>query len=214
MRKANEDRISIILNVIQPAQKTPRVPADKWPKLQIFGVYDGHGGSKCAEYLKDNLHNNIILQPEFPSNIPEAIRKGSFKTEEDFLQLVCPSPDQPHNKAGSCAIVILVVNEDIYILNVGDSRAVGSVSEHPSHSLIESKATLAMNAHGTASNAGTPNEPSSMTTVSMEATSQVKPLSRDHKPSDEREFNRIVQAGGYVYQTQTVMKNGMPTTAT
>ena len=93
VRKANEDRISIILNVIQPAQKTPRVPADKWPKLQIFGVYDGHGGSKCAEYLKDNLHNNIILQPEFPANIPEAIRKGSYKTEEDFLQLVCPSPD-------------------------------------------------------------------------------------------------------------------------
>ena len=109
------------------------MPAEKWPKLQIFGVYDGHGGSKCAEYLKDNLHNNIILQPEFPSNIPEAIRKGSYKTEEDFLQLVCPSPDQPHNKAGSCAIVILVVNENVYILNVGDSRAIGSVSEHPSH---------------------------------------------------------------------------------
>ena len=109
------------------------MPADKWPKLQIFGVYDGHGGSKCAEYLKDNLHNNIILQPDFPANIPEAIRKGSYKTEEDFLQLVCPSPDQPHNKAGSCAIVILVVNEDVYILNVGDSRAVSSVSEHPSH---------------------------------------------------------------------------------
>ena len=85
VRKANEDRISIILNVIQPSQKVPKVPSEKWPKLQIFGVYDGHGGSKCAEYLKDNLHNNVILQPEFPSNIPEAIRKGSYKTEDDFL---------------------------------------------------------------------------------------------------------------------------------
>ena len=28
VRKANEDRISIILNVIQPQTKTPRVPAD------------------------------------------------------------------------------------------------------------------------------------------------------------------------------------------
>lgn len=93
VRKANEDRISIILNVIQPPQKLPRVPSEKWPKLQIFGVYDGHGGSKCAEYLKDNLHNNIILQPEFPRDIPEAIRRGAYKTEEDFLQLVCPSPD-------------------------------------------------------------------------------------------------------------------------
>ena len=61
VRKANEDRISIILNVIQPPQKEPRIPTELWPKLQIFGVYDGHGGSRCAEYLKDTLHNNIIL---------------------------------------------------------------------------------------------------------------------------------------------------------
>ena len=60
VRKANEDRISIILNVIQPAAKQPRVPPESWPKLQIFGVYDGHGGSRCAEYLKDNLHNNSV----------------------------------------------------------------------------------------------------------------------------------------------------------
>ena len=48
----------------------------------------------------------------------------------------------------------------------------------------------------------------------MEATSQVKQLSTDHKPSDPIEFDRINKAGGYVYQTQTVMKNGMPTTQT
>ena len=66
---------------------------DKWPKLQIFGVYDGHGGSKCAEYLKDNLHNNIILEPSFPHDIVEAIKQGSEKTEEDFLKVVAPSPD-------------------------------------------------------------------------------------------------------------------------
>ena len=100
--------------------------------MQIFGVYDGHGGSKCAEYLKDNLHNNVILEPSFPHNIPDAIERGSYKTEDDFLKLVAPGPDQPHNKAGSCAIMILVVNDDIYILNVGDSRALCSVSEQPS----------------------------------------------------------------------------------
>jgi protein phosphatase PTC2/3 len=66
VRKTNEDRISIILNVIQPATKTPKLSAEQWPRLQIFGVFDGHGGSKCAEYLKDQLHNNIIIQPEFP----------------------------------------------------------------------------------------------------------------------------------------------------
>ena len=130
--------------------------------------------------------------PEFPSNIPEAIRKGSFKTEEDFLKVAAPSPDQPHNKAGSCAIVILVVNEDIYILNVGDSRAISSVSEHPSDSMIQTSATQAINKIG---------QNNFDAVINMEATSQVKALSRDHKPSDPLEFKRIVDAGGYVYQT-------------
>ena len=48
----------------------------------------------------------------------------------------------------------------------------------------------------------------------MEATSQVKVLSTDHKPSCPIEFKRITDAGGYIYQTQTVMKNGYPTTQT
>lgn len=110
------------------------MPTEQWPRLQIFGVFDGHGGSKCAEYLKDHLHNNIILQPEFPSNIPKAITKGSYKTEEDFLAIAAPGPNKPHNKAGSCAIMIMVVDDDIYLLNVGDSRALTSVSEFPTDS--------------------------------------------------------------------------------
>jgi protein phosphatase 2C family protein 2/3 len=86
VRQYNEDRIAIILNVIHPPSKVPVI--QQWPNIQIFAVYDGHGGSKCAEYLKDNLHNNIINLPEFPSNIPEAIRIGSHYTDESFLTML------------------------------------------------------------------------------------------------------------------------------
>lgn len=47
-----------------------------------------------------------------------------------------PAPNKPHNKAGSCAIMIMVLDDDIYMLNVGDSRALTSVSEFPSNSMI------------------------------------------------------------------------------
>ena len=28
----------------------------KWPKTSFFGIYDGHGGEGCSEYLRDNLY--------------------------------------------------------------------------------------------------------------------------------------------------------------
>jgi protein phosphatase PTC2/3 len=27
-----------------------------WPKCSFFAIYDGHGGSACADFLKDSLH--------------------------------------------------------------------------------------------------------------------------------------------------------------
>ena len=84
VRQYNEDRIAIILNVIHPTNKHQQV--QNWPNIQIFGIFDGHGGSKCAEYLKDHLHNNIINQPEFPTNITSAITKGSHICDNNFLE--------------------------------------------------------------------------------------------------------------------------------
>ena len=64
------------MNVIHPQSKKPAIK--EWPNIQIFGIFDGHGGSKCAEYLKDHLHNEIINLPDFPSNIENAINVGSL----------------------------------------------------------------------------------------------------------------------------------------
>jgi len=52
-RNYNEDRVSIILNMTRPASKK-NIPV--WPKCSYFAIYDGHGGSACADYLKDCLH--------------------------------------------------------------------------------------------------------------------------------------------------------------
>ena len=52
---------------------------------QMFAVYDGHGGNQCAEYLKEHLHNNIIMQPEVPSNVHSAINKGCRLTDQNYV---------------------------------------------------------------------------------------------------------------------------------
>ena len=35
------------------------------PDLGFFAVYDGHGGTGVANYLKDHLHEFILAQPEY-----------------------------------------------------------------------------------------------------------------------------------------------------
>lgn len=66
------------------------------------------------------------------------------------------------DRSGSCALIVIIYDEQIYVANVGDSRAIISKS------------------HG----------------------SLVDQLSRDHKPSDEKEQMRIFEAGGKVYQNK------------
>lgn len=52
IRTYNEDRVSIILNIVKPDEP-------KAPPCSIFSLFDGHGGSKCADFLRNNLHNNV-----------------------------------------------------------------------------------------------------------------------------------------------------------
>jgi hypothetical protein len=55
VRNYNEDRVSIILNVIKP----PSRKNENWPKVSFFGIFDGHGGTKCSDFLKENLHHYV-----------------------------------------------------------------------------------------------------------------------------------------------------------
>jgi protein phosphatase 2C family protein 2/3 len=52
IRTYNEDGVSIILNILKPANRSQ----EEWPPCSFFGIYDGHGGSGCADFLRDNLH--------------------------------------------------------------------------------------------------------------------------------------------------------------
>ncbi len=154
MRNYNEDRVSIILNILKP----PSRKEESWPRCSFFGIYDGHGGCACADFLRDNLHQFVIKEPSFPANPKEAIRNGFKAAEKKFLEL-CVRDNEIIDKSGSCAIVILIVEDICYAANVGDSRAI----------------------------------------LSGEGGKRLFPLSRDHKPSDELERKRIIEAGGQIY---------------
>jgi len=56
VRNYNEDRVSIILNVVKPAANPGEQQSSP---CSIFGLFDGHGGTKCADFLRNRLHNFV-----------------------------------------------------------------------------------------------------------------------------------------------------------
>ncbi|XVF85066.1 hypothetical protein PTKIN_Ptkin17bG0088500 [Pterospermum kingtungense] len=93
----------------------------------FFGVYDGHGGKKAAEFVAENLHNNIfemLKKSKGNEGKEKAVKAGYLKTDEEFLKQDAVS--------GTCCVTALIEGEDIVISNLGDCRAVlskGGVAE-------------------------------------------------------------------------------------
>ena len=125
VRNYNEDRVSIIINMAKPKN----YPKKYWPKTSFFGIYDGHGGSMCSEFLRDCLHKLILNDTNFPENVELAIRNGFYNAEKNFLNEIALDPNDTNvitDRSGSCAVVVLIVDKKIYVANVGDSRALFS----------------------------------------------------------------------------------------
>ena len=126
VRNYNEDRVSIIINMNKINNYKNSIP---WPKISYFAIFDGHAGNKCAEYLRENLLRLICSNKYFPENIPEAIKYGFEKADEYFLNNIAMINGQLKDNSGTCGLILLIVNNDVYIGNVGDSRCIGSFNK-------------------------------------------------------------------------------------
>ncbi|GJZ55121.1 probable protein phosphatase 2C 76 [Tanacetum coccineum] len=88
--------------------------------VYLFGIFDGHGGSRAAEYLKQNLFKNLILHPLFMTDTKMAISETYKQTDSDFLE---SEKDNPCDEGSTASAAVLVGNH-LYVANVGDSRTV------------------------------------------------------------------------------------------
>lgn len=96
-------------------------------KKGFFGVYDGHGGRKAAEFVAESLHKNVIeMLDDCVGNAAkeEAVKAAYLKTDREFLKQEVSS--------GSCCVTVLIEGTEMVVSNLGDCRAVlcrGGVAE-------------------------------------------------------------------------------------
>ncbi|OIS98185.1 putative protein phosphatase 2c 25 [Nicotiana attenuata] len=88
----------------------------------FFGVFDGHGGVKAADFAAKNIGKNIISEVALRSEEgqKEAEREGYLTTDANFLKL--------NANGGSSCVTALIQNGKLVVSNAGDCRAVMSRS--------------------------------------------------------------------------------------
>jgi len=84
----------------------------------FIGLFDGHSGPHCAEFLADNLKSQIFKSPNYPENILKALPEAFMATDTEFLKLA----KSKNLQDGSTALVLYISkNSDLFVGSVGDS---------------------------------------------------------------------------------------------
>jgi len=115
----NEDRATAVLDLLgkfPPAGKEYK--GDENKMVSFFGVYDGHGGSSCSEWLRKNLHIEVVKRlfvANTDAELPAQVSQCFDETERDFCGKFAP---------GSCCVTTMVKGRKIYCADCGDSMAV------------------------------------------------------------------------------------------
>ncbi|XP_072263873.1 integrin-linked kinase-associated serine/threonine phosphatase 2C [Pyxicephalus adspersus] len=123
-REELQDAHTICYDLTQEWQP---MPADV-SRLAFFAVFDGHGGSRAAKFASQHLHHNLVKK--LPRGEGNSVDKGvkkcfidAFKrTDEEFLKQA--ASQKPAWKDGTTALCVLVADNNLYIANLGDSRAI------------------------------------------------------------------------------------------
>lgn len=105
VRAYNEDRVSILLNA---QQRFDNLVNSQVKSCSMFAIYDGHGGSDCCNFLKENLHS-YVLSNYNDKDVRGSIKTSCLKLDTDFFkkarnEFYCDT-------SGSCALALLVIGK-------------------------------------------------------------------------------------------------------
>eukprot|EP01024_Parvocaulis_polyphysoides_P058682 TRINITY_DN6321_c0_g2_i2.p1 TRINITY_DN6321_c0_g2~~TRINITY_DN6321_c0_g2_i2.p1 ORF type:complete len:293 (-),score=40.68 TRINITY_DN6321_c0_g2_i2:1178-2056(-) len=89
-------------------------------QIGAFGIFDGHGGVSAANFVKAHIFDNIIQNKNFHVDPKTAIVEAYNLTDQQYLQ-----QNQVDGREDGCtAVTVVVVQNRMYVANVGDSKCV------------------------------------------------------------------------------------------
>ncbi|KAI1085272.1 PP2C-domain-containing protein [Whalleya microplaca] len=118
-RISMEDAHCSILDLL-----TPQSDEDKKihpSRLSFFGVFDGHGGDKVAQFAGKNIYDILKKQDTFKAGNYEQSLKDTFLATD---RAILSDPQYEEEVSGCTACCGLISGEKIFIANAGDSRSV------------------------------------------------------------------------------------------
>ncbi|KAF8822111.1 protein phosphatase 2C domain-containing protein [Cardiosporidium cionae] len=101
-----------------------------YPRISLYGLFDGHSGSLASEFCAQNLPKQILAylcKGVNTSSSPEGLSEESIKqrisaafvrTDKEFLLKYRVAKD------GCTAVMALVLQNTIFVAGLGDSRAI------------------------------------------------------------------------------------------
>ena len=140
-----EDRAVLEGDVKCPKQEAP---------LAMFAMLDGHNGSKCVEYVKNNMVATLLannLNDKSPFDDEVLLKKIYKSLDSDFLKSAAACT--PIETSGCCTTVAIIRPYECTVAWAGDCRVVVcqldgvvrqvTVDHHPTNELEQKRVTEA-----------------------------------------------------------------------
>jgi len=86
-----------------------------------FGVFDGHGGRRAADFAAQNLYKYMVAERVgTTSNVAEAVSSAFLAADKKFVELA----EREELRDGTTVVAAYIREGKLWVANVGDSRAV------------------------------------------------------------------------------------------
>jgi len=87
----------------------------------LVGVFDGHSGARCARYLSEQLPAEIKRHPKFGEDAKSALRDAFMNMDQKWLET---HAKRDMFEDGSTALCLCIQNDELFVANTGDCRAI------------------------------------------------------------------------------------------